>query len=162
MVGCRSFWLHPNSSFNIKSTFGYPWIKYKDSLDRTPLNTILNIVMANQKVYLLSILFICIILDSDWFQPETPTFSTCSLIIWYHKMAHKYCIPILIFQKSNIPIHNLLVELCTGIFLIYLKCIVPLQKACARFSFRFFSFSRISNFHFYIYKELTIWREISM
>ena len=50
-------------------------------------------------------------------------FSTRARIIWYHKTAQKYSCPILIFQKSNIPVHNLLVELCTGLLFIYLLSI---------------------------------------
>ena len=50
-------------------------------------------------------------------------FSTRICIIWYHKTARKYRSPFLIIQKSNTPVHNLLVELCTGLLFIYLLSI---------------------------------------
>ena len=59
-----------------------------------------------------------------------------ALILWYKKWAHKYLKQISTFQKSNIPVHNLIFELCTGLF-IYLLFIFPLQKY---FPFRFLGF----------------------
>ena len=95
--------------------------------------------------------------------PRCPHFSTSALILWYHKTGTQIshtnfnC-----FQNSNIPVHNLLVELCTGILFLYLLFIVPLQKARP---FRFLVYlllSKNSIFHLYISKDLTICREISL
>ena len=95
----------------------------------------------------------------DWFQPDTSTFSTLSIIIWYHKTGRQISQPYFnCFQKSNIPSKKLLVEPCIGIFFIYLPSIVPLQKACPYLFLFFLLFSHISIFHFYISKELRIWK----
>ena len=61
------------------------------------------------------------------------------------KQACKYISPILIVKNIYIPVQNLLVELCTGLFLLiqypYLRC-----KSCAHVGFLVFCF--ILNLHF--------------
>ena len=97
-----------------------------------------------------------------WFQPETSNFSTCTLNIWYHKTGTKISQPNSnCFQKLNIPVHYLLVELCTGVF--YLFTIhSSVEKVLPVSVYRLFAFFQNLHYYLYISKQITIWREISI
>ena len=91
----------------------------------------------------------CLSPHNDWFPSKMSTFSTCALILWYQKWAHKCLSQILVFHKLNNPVQNLLFGLCIGIFLSlyykYLRC-----KRHARFGFYGFCFFPISPFLIFI------------
>ena len=59
---------------------------------------------------------ICTVFFSHLFQLNMFTFSTHTIILGHHKTGTKISQPISkLFQKSNVPVHNLLCELCTGL-----------------------------------------------
>ena len=82
-------------------------------------------------------------------------FSTRALILGHHKTDMQIYQPIFqLFLKLNIPVHNLLFELYTVLFLykIYLQFCF---KMCAHFVSTLLYLSKNSIFHSYISKELT-------
>ena len=90
-----------------------------------------------------------------------PLFPRALSLYGIMKCTRKYTSPFLLkkIQISQYTIYLLNFVLGYLLFIYYLwfRC-----KRCAYFSFYFFAFSKIPMFHFYISKELTIWREISL
>ena len=100
----------------------------------------------------------------DWFQPKISTFLRALSFYGFTKWTRKYLSSVQIVFKNQIPQYEIYsLNFCTGLFLfIYLSFIVPLQKAFLFQLFCFLIFSKNLIFRFYISKELTICRKISM
>ena len=92
-----------------------------------------------------------------------PPFLRALLLYGITKQARKHRIPILIFFKNQIPQYTIyLLDCVLNYYFIFLLFIVPLQMVYPFWPLDFFAFSLNIHFHFYISKDLTVWREVSV
>ena len=70
-------------------------------------------------------------LEYDWIQINMSNFSMRALILGHHKTGTQISQPIFeLFLKFNIPLHNLLFELCNGVLFIKNVFTFAFQNVC--------------------------------
>ena len=94
------------------------------------------------------------------FQPKMSTYQRMLSFYGTTKRAQSILAQFYFFQKSYIRVHNILFQLCTGVYFTLYYSWFMLQKACPIYSI--FCFLSKTQFHFYISKELTSFRELYM